>query len=970
MKPARRVGFGWLLLLPVLLMTPASGFADNVVFGPVELVRATSLPTQHVYSIARDEPGDFYFLVVENGPGGTPRISSATIVLNDQVVVAPYEFSQTIASIRKRISLRTANQLVVTLASIPGARISVKILGPTAALVDPPVVTVDPAVVPSAPSIGGIDGGPARPLGRLLGASGHPFDFVENEVYVVSDDPAAVARFAERWNGQVNFTIDFAELGVTGQPSIYSVTVNPDPVDTGRLAEDLEQLDDRNHGPIRLSSENGRKLLALIAQEARRNGLNVGLNVILPSTDYLERTTREAPALVPVDEPDPRPAYSPDAFTWPYMNRGSEQDTGVAEAWRVLAAMGRIAPGVTVYVADAGFRPNADFHGSYFAMEGSLRVINPDPTNCHGGEGATSENCQWHGTQVVLAGMGRSDNGFGAAGPGGPVARPVLVLSPSPDTISIFRYIARAIVTVDRFGPGIVNISGGTPISAGLCVVACGAMDAAALSFRRAGMLLVAAAGNQGADIDATDEVCVVFGLTGCIPFEEDVYIPCEIDGVTCVGALGWNTNGRARFSNYGSDHDDCCTVDMFAPGVLWSVASPIEADAANDDPDGSVNLIQGTSFAAPFLSGVAALVWAANPSLDGAGVEAILRSTAHTGSDTALVVPRWVNALAAVRQALGTDTPPYVQIRQPADGATFSAGGESVSLSADVEDLEDGTPSVEWRSDRHAALIGTGILTSTTSLALGPHIITATAIDSFGNRMSDSVAITIRNDPPIVRITHHPSPCIQGTSIVWRGMGTDVNNPPDYQLRPDQLRWSVEPSLGGERVHIGNGNTLTIACRSLSLGGYWVYLEGTDGELTGWDNRFLEVIEAGSGNTAPSVGILRPDEGVSLLANGQDEGGWYKLVDVEWIASDPEDGELPLSQLSWQVSANTGPWEPLTLRPVGVFIGGVFTIVGYQAKVYAPEPYNTIRIRLIGTDNAGTPSIPDEVRFYLSVLF
>lgn len=88
-----------------------------------------------------------------------------------------------------------------------------------------------------------------------------------------------------------------------------------------------------------------------------------------------------------------------------------------------------------------------------------------------------------------------------------------------------------------------------------------------------AGYVLVAAAGNIGSDVS---------------------HYPAAYDGVISVGAI--NAKGKkACFSNYGS------TVDIYAPGSSIHTA----------DNDGNNKMIKvwGTSFAAPFVSGVAAMM-------------------------------------------------------------------------------------------------------------------------------------------------------------------------------------------------------------------------------------------------------------------------------------------------------------------------------------------------------------------------
>src|SRR5262249_9662778 len=154
-----------------------------------------------------------------------------------------------------------------------------------------------------------------------------------------------------------------------------------------------------------------------------------------------------------------------------------------------------------------------------------------------------------------------------------------------------------------------------------------------------------------------------------------------------CVGALGIDTKARdTRYSNFGHE-----AVRTWAPGTVL---------VGSDPGQGGVHQVSGTSFASPYAAGVAALVWAANPSLTANDVEAILRRTAQHSPDGD--VGSYLDADAAVRDAL----PPVVHIEQPAAGASIT-GGLSTALSAFVYDDGRGTGSVRWSAGGHD--LGTG---------------------------------------------------------------------------------------------------------------------------------------------------------------------------------------------------------------------------------------------------------------------
>lgn len=818
-----------------------------------------------------------------------------------------------------------------------------------------PEVVVDPAVTPPVAALPGIDGGPERPLARLVDDDGRSTDFVANEAVVVAEDENAVRAFVDRWHGEILFTIDPSRLGVDAAP-VHLVRVDPSSVDPASLAEDWQMLEPSVTGEFRLSSSGAVKLLALVASESLSTGLEVNVNVLFESATVRERRTAEGSSGF-ASMPDGSGLSENDAFTWPYMRRGGAQDIGVAEAWRILEATGRFANRSKVVVADGGFRPNDDFPPIHRVVRaGSLREPNPDPTAC-GGDTFTA-TCTWHGTHVTVTGFGLPDNAFGAAGPGGPVTDLIVMQSPSVDALNIIRYIFAEIPTAAAQRPRILNISAATDLSNGACVLACGALDALTGALRAAGILVFAAAGNDGAYVDATE--CVLGVKTGgvaCIldwKVEVSATIPCELDEVVCVGALDWDSNYHAAFSNWGSDRDD--TVDIFAPGVVWSVDDAVLADEDAGTPSDRAGIVTGTSFASPFAAGVAALVWAADPSLNADGVARILMDTAHTDS-TSRVVPRWVNALAAVRRALGEDTPPFVRIDQPLEGATYSAGSARVPLEASVEDLEDGffrpggSLSVRWTREGSSGAIGTTPTTATLDLEPGTHRLTVTVTDSAGNAASDSVMVSIENDAPTVTITSPDDDAIVFHSQPIRLSAISYDPNDRDRLAEENVGWYLD----GASTPIARTHDHTIRAGMLSVGTHTLVFRGSDGSLSASDTVSFRVEADPAGNLPPVAFIESPPSpinGASLLADRFDDarGLYYAQVCLAGRGEDPDEAD-PIygSALTWY-SKQAGE------SVFGILGSGTPAGTCLRARLYLDASGHTTEhtIRLVVRDAAG----------------
>lgn len=95
--------------------------------------------------------------------------------------------------------------------------------------------------------------------------------------------------------------------------------------------------------------------------------------------------------------------------------------------------------------------------------------------------------------------------------------------------------------------------------------------------------------------------------------YSQQVSYPSSLPNVVAVGAIN-QSYARANFSNYGD------TLDVVAPGV----------DIYSTTLNNTYATYDGTSFAAPQVSGIAALILSVNPNLTGQQVRDIIETTAQ----------------------------------------------------------------------------------------------------------------------------------------------------------------------------------------------------------------------------------------------------------------------------------------------------------------------------------------------------
>ncbi len=250
---------------------------------------------------------------------------------------------------------------------------------------------------------------------------------------------------------------------------------------------------------------------------------------------------------------------------------------------------------------------------------GNADVVGPDAT---------------HGTHVAGIVAARRDNQLGAMGVADSVR--IMVVRAVPNGDERDKDVANAIRYAVDNGAQIINMSFGKGYSPQK-----EAVDDAVRYATERGVLMVHAAGNDGADIEVERNFPSAIYLDGQ---RSDLWIE--------VGASSWKGGDElaATFSNYGATR-----VDVFAPGV--DIYSTLPGDEYGDN--------QGTSMAAPVVTGVAALVMSHYPTLTARQVRTIVLETAR----------RYPQAV--VRPGSESDTVPF---------ASLSVTGAIVDAAAALE--------------------------------------------------------------------------------------------------------------------------------------------------------------------------------------------------------------------------------------------------------------------------------------------
>mgnify|MGYP000648257182 CR=1 FL=1 len=229
-------------------------------------------------------------------------------------------------------------------------------------------------------------------------------------------------------------------------------------------------------------------------------------------------------------------------------------------------------------------------------------IIKDDPTNLYEkgyGNAFVEGPDATHGTHVAGIIAANRGNDLGIKGVASYVE--IMAIRAVPNGDEHDKDVANAIRYAVDNGARVVNMSFGKSYSPNEKIVA------EAIQYAEDNdVLLIHAAGNEGQDLDESEN----------FPTNFSDYLKGKVDTYITVGATSFKADEEfiASFSNYGEQK-----VDVFAPG--WQIYSTV--------PDNEYQYLSGTSFSAPVVSGVAALMMSYFPDLSAKDVKKIIEKSA-----------------------------------------------------------------------------------------------------------------------------------------------------------------------------------------------------------------------------------------------------------------------------------------------------------------------------------------------------
>lgn len=263
--------------------------------------------------------------------------------------------------------------------------------------------------------------------------------------------------------------------------------------------------------------------------------------------------------------------------------------------------------GIKHFTEQLNYNLNKDFDGRKVVGDNPYDINDTDYGNGNPNNMVKDES---HGSHVAGIIAAERNNGKGANGVANNVA--IMSIRAVPNGDEYDKDIALGIRYAVDNGARIINGSFGKSFSPNAQWVYDAIKYAASKN-----VLIVHAAGNDGADLDNPDNPN--------FPNDQVNNGPEIADNVITVGALAskYGSEMVAGFSNYG-----VINVDVFAPGA--AIYSTV--------PGNEYEFLGGTSMAAPAVAGIAALILSQYPKLTAAQVKTIIMESGVPSNSAVMV--------------------------------------------------------------------------------------------------------------------------------------------------------------------------------------------------------------------------------------------------------------------------------------------------------------------------------------------
>ncbi len=328
-----------------------------------------------------------------------------------------------------------------------------------------------------------------------------------------------------------------------------------------------------------------------------------------------------------------------------------------------------------------------------------------------------------HGTFVAGVAAAHTDNGVGIAGAGWRTKiMPVKIAD--PDGFISVDDEAAGITWAVTHGAAIINLSlGGYNPSP---------TESAAITYAQSqGVLVVAAAGNESTSVRA---------------------YPAGLAGVIAVGATDANGH-RASFSNHGS------WVTVAAPGTDIYSTAPTAGSQMFPTTSG-YSSAAGTSFAAPIVAGLAALLEAAHPHLGPAALRRELIVSAHGYRQTGLGAGQ-VDFLQALSHVPPTSRP-------AAPRQSSSAGVLTLSTASSAPTVRFRIDAESWSAPITVSGGHASLRFSSYGYANGAHTVTAIDCSAHAecNAAPSAAPLRLANPAPVIT-SPAPRAALSGPFVV-----------------------------------------------------------------------------------------------------------------------------------------------------------------------------------------------------------